>query len=276
MRKMYQTQQPWAKLYSDLMELSDTDHSTIVTTPWLNEHPDEVQWLQKFQGCTTENLQTTDENLCLLYAISRVTQLMMLRFQTGRVDGDYRGPLIDRDHFQSFHETLGLTTYIPEQFHPIKVEIVNVTENATTNSKPKILETVWPGLMLGDLVFQRAGCRLDAGKQEMPRLLAERSTMFWAHRRKHRFYQDQSHGWGSNSQWRTAFRRDYIRDGYCQYNVDGKDLLERLSFDEHAADIAFDGMLEVLRHRCQISIAKTGQYDLYPYPYRWTELMTSM
>ena len=270
---MFLTQQPWAELYRCLMELDETLHAASVVVPWLNEHPNEVQWLRSFREGTAIHMETSYEDLCVLYAISRVTQLMMLRFQSGSADGsDYGGPLIDQSNFQSFHEAIGLTPFIPTQFHPIQVEVVSVIEDAKSDSGPKLRETVWPGLMLGDLVFQRAGCRVSAGEQSMSRELAERSPMYWAYRRKHRRYSDKSHGWGGNSQWRTAFRRDYVRDSCCQYNVDGCEMLERHSFDEQGEGISFDGMLEVLRHRCQIKT--TCQHELTPYSYRWAEPIT--
>ena len=58
-------------------------------------------------------------------------------------------------------------------------------------------------------MFSRAGVAVCGGKDYIQPEIAMSSTIYWAFRRKYRPYSDLSHGWGSNSQWRTSFRRDY-------------------------------------------------------------------
>ena len=48
-----------------------------------------------------------------------------------------------------------------------------------------------------------------------------RSPLYFAYQRNGRVARDLSHGWGSNSQWRTNFRRDYLWNGCYVFNADG-------------------------------------------------------
>jgi len=49
--------------------------------------------------------------------------------------------------------------------------------------------------------------------------IINKSTLFWAHRRNSRPYEDLSVGWGSNSQWGTRFRFDILSDNSYIYNL---------------------------------------------------------
>ncbi|WP_437297214.1 hypothetical protein [Sorangium sp. So ce426] len=95
--------------------------------------------------------------------------------------------------------------------------------------------------------------------------IAESSTMYWAYRRKNRPQQDLSQGWGSNSQWRTAFRRDYRVGQTSYYNVDGKrDLSALESTVEDDEGLTREERVELLTNRCFIFTAKPHD-DLWPY-----------
>jgi hypothetical protein len=65
--------------------------------------------------------------------------------------------------------------------------------------------------------------------------------------------QDLSTGWGSNSQWGTDFRRDYVDGDLLRYNVDAKP-------DRFAPKARDD---ELLRHRC--SVRAPALDDAFPY-----------
>jgi hypothetical protein len=101
--------------------------------------------------------------------------------------------------------------------------------------------------------------------------VAETSTLYWAHRRKNRPFNDPSAGWGSNSQWRTRFRRDYLVGPSQTFNVRDEGLpcrdLSRPASDEPDRDA--DGLtrpqrIELLVHRCFITVDKPHA-DLFPY-----------
>jgi len=46
-------------------------------------------------------------------------------------------------------------------------------------------------------------------------------VLYFTYLRRSRPTCDLSHGWGSNSQWSTDFRRDYAGGGMLHHNVDG-------------------------------------------------------
>jgi hypothetical protein len=98
-----------------------------------------------------------------------------------------------------------------------------------------------------------------AGRARLVKEVAERSTLYWAYARNTRPTDDPSRGWGGNSQWRTAFRRDYALDGRLWYNVGGR---------EHpggaGGDLAPRERDELLRHRCFVTCTGASD-DLWPY-----------
>lgn len=128
--------------------------------------------------------------------------------------------------------------------------------------------------MLGNMLFARGGVDVCAGKIIFKPGIADASTLYWADRRKGRPVNDLSHGWGSNSQWRTSFRRDYVAGDTRFYNVDGK-----YDLAEQAADAADTGRspvltlaerIELLTQRCLVS-STTAHDDLFPYDDCWRE-----
>ncbi len=267
---MYASQAPWVELYFTLLEYDGADAYTDLLEPWPDRHADECRWFAEFarrgEGRAGE---ATDEELCRLYAASRVTETLLLRFQTGRADGtDYPGPPLSADGFRLFHEAVGFRVPEAAAFHPFFHEITGVRQAASAEAPIEVVGQSWPPLMLGEMMYCRAGCVVSGGTAHVVKEVAERSKLYWAHRRKHRPYEDQSHGWGSNSQWRTRLRRDYRSPAGFRYNVDGEESL-------NAATGAVDGvdastMLELVRHRCLIRTVADDS-DLYPYRYTYTE-----
>jgi hypothetical protein len=70
---------------------------------------------------------------------------------------------------------------------------------------------------------------------------------------------------GSNSQWRTSFRRDYRIGQEVHYNVDGKlDLAAPDSTVESRDDLTREERTELLTNRCFVRTTKP-QNDLWPY-----------
>ncbi|WP_437938226.1 hypothetical protein [Sorangium sp. So ce341] len=206
------------------------------------------------------------EDLWRLYAFSRVNDTLLLRFQSGTADGaDWPGPLISQAEYVAFAEALGLTIVQTSSFSPFYHEIVEV-EYAEDRRRPvSILNYSWPCLMLGDMLFSRAGVRVRGGSDIIRKDAAESSTMYWAYRRKNRPCQDLSHGWGSNSQWCTAFRRDYRVGRKLHHNVDGKRELGVLGpTNEDDDGLTREERVELLTNRCFIFTTKPHD-DLWPY-----------
>jgi hypothetical protein len=76
---------------------------------------------------------------------------------------------------------------------------------------------------------------------------------------------DLSHGWGSNSQWRTAFRRDYQVAGEVCYNTDGEhDLRKPFARSEDRDGLSQEERIELLVSRCFI-LTERSHTGLWPF-----------
>lgn len=257
--------------YRELFDLVNGKHTRpvywYVIAPWMESHADEVEWLRSFAARRGDPIPPADdEDLWRLYALSRVVETLLLSFQQGRADGsDWPGPQISLEDYHRFAESLDLTATDSPTFSPFYHEIVEV-EEAPDDDQPVTIEgTFWPCLMLGDMVLSRAGVRVSGGRRFIRKDVAESSTLYWAYRRKNRAHEDLSHGWGSNSQWRTHFRRDYRIGAELHYNVSGKhDLAAHEPAGENRHELTRDERIELLIHRCFIRTTKPHR-DLWPY-----------
>lgn len=156
---------------------------------------------------------------------------------------------------------------VQPHYHPFFHEVATAEPDSALGDAVLVEEEVWPGLWFGDLVFARAGVRVRCGPDTpFDPALAARSTLYFAWARVHRPTYDLSHGWGSNSQWGTAFRRDYADGPMLRYNVDGRVRLtgdavvpfpNDLDFGSHS-DITPAERIELLTHRCAVHTVEPG------------------
>lgn len=214
------------------------------------------------------------EDLWELYALSRVSDVLLLPFQQGAYDGSsWPGPNLTPEERDSYLISLGMRPIVRKTFHPFFHEIVEVVQSPDP-AEPISLDTVlWSGFMLGSLLFCRAGVRLRGGRDHIKKEIAERSTLYFTFRRKNRPVDDLSHGWGSNSQWRTSFRRDYVDESYFYYNVDGSLAASRPIEDPCVSpngNLAPEERVELLVNRCFI-LSKRPHEDLWPYHDTYSE-----
>ncbi len=258
-------QPDFRELYHRILESEYESVYSSILAPWTERHPVARNGLLSL--ATREGIpKSDDEERWGLYALDRVNQALLLRFQQGRADGSgWPGPQIDQEEYVRFAQSLGLTVYHPASFSPFFHEIVAVEQAEDEREPIRVLSSDWPCLMLGNLLFSRAGARVAGGEKLIRKDIAETSTLYWAHRRKNRPYQDQSHGWGSNSQWRTRFRRDFLVGTLLCFNVDG---VIDLTAPDPPADVD-DGLtveerIELVTNRCFVTIDKPHE-DLYPY-----------
>jgi hypothetical protein len=259
---------------ADYRELFDSIHGKDslpiywhILAPWVDSHPGEREWLRSFALQSGARVPSADiDDLWQLYALSRVNETLLLRFQHGRADGsDWAGPNILLEDYIRFAESLGMTASQSKNFSPFYHEVVEVEEASEENQPVNLTSTFWPCLLLGDMVFSRAGVRVSGGRQFIRKDVAESSALYWAFRRKNRPYQDLSHGWGSNSQWRTRFRRDYRIGQQFHYNVDGThELATSVPEAEDRDGLTQEERIELLTNRCFIRTVKPHG-DLWPY-----------
>lgn len=218
-----------------------------------------------------EESQWVDWNL---YALNRVNDLLLLQFQEPLYDKSRIEPT-SRDEYERFFLHLGFEAYWPERFTPFRHEIVRVRQSADDDEPIQIIDFLWPALTFGELMFSRAGVEVTAGRNHCVKEIAERATIYFTHRRAYRRASDQSHGWGSNSQWRTSMRRDYETVGRWVYNFAGNEPLhepEKLPADS-INNLPLPERIELLKHRSFVTTTKPHD-DLCPDSDRYEEPIT--
>jgi len=269
---LFDNQSVYRKLLDDILAYDGDDLFGHVLAPWTNNADTEKAWLTSVASYSEEAWpQATTEDLCRLYALSVVNDTLLMAFQKGDLDAalpELRGQLT-LDRYAQFMQSCGCSITDRSDFHPFYHEIVEVRPAADPDAAIELQDCVWPCLMLGAMMFSRAGCVVAGGRAHIDKDVAENSTLYWAHRRADRPRADLSDGWGNNSKWRTNFRRDYrVSDTHC-YNVDGSeevDASERLAQEDDRNGLSPDERIELLTHRCFISVAKPHD-DLWPYDY---------
>lgn len=267
---MYSMQQPWADLYAALLDYEGLDAYADILEPWPAQNPEPCRWLANLSHRADNHQQlVNDEDLCGLYAVFRVASLLLLRFQSGNAqERTYSGPAVTVEGYRRFFETLGFHVPTAERFHPFFHEIVGVQQSPVAHEPVTIVAQAWPPLMLRNLMFCRAGVVVAGGTDHVVKTIAEHSHLYWTFRRNDRPCSDESHGWGHNSQWRTALRRDYRSAQGFHYNVDGRQALDINS--ETVGELDAAAQIELVRHRGFIRTAADDS-DLYPYKWSYTE-----
>ena len=257
----------------DLLRDWTARHATVLTP---------LAELRRFNALDN-SYQVKRNDLESLYALSRVCDTLILPFQAGQCWFD-----LSRQQFADFWQTLGVAASEPREYHSFWCEIVACENGADENELPRIEEIFWPALTWGDLLICRAGVRVVSGRNWMSADVAALSPLYFASRRNYRTAHDLSHGWGSNSQWGTEFRRDYVWDDRYIFNADGAlnhktaGFLQNLSGHEwaelssgnhrfFASDRGDNEALslaereELLVNRCFVRTAKDDMDNFWPY-----------
>jgi hypothetical protein len=260
-------QLPYRQLYDAVLEYDGGALYDDLLRPWLAANDGERRWLDSVRTRTGRPVPpVTQEESCRLYALSRIIDLLQLSFAPAREDRPWDVVSISRDEYARFVDGLGLEPIDRADFHPFHHEVVTVDETVDERALPKAVQVYWPGFMLGPLLVSRAGVRVAAGRQHLRKEVAERSTLYWAFARNTRPTMDLGSGWGSNSQWRTPFRRDYLLDGVVHYNVGAR----KASGPPMDEDLDAAERMELLRHRCFVTCTKRSD-DRWPYDLSLTE-----
>jgi hypothetical protein len=263
---MHVDQEPYREVYDQILDYEDSELYGDVVAPWLRCQDGERQWLDAFARRGGSPIpEASTEDLWRLYALSRIVELLQLSFMPPQPEGGWGTKPIRPAEYVEFMTTFGLQKIEETGFHPFFHEVVTVDPGANDDGPPSIVKECWPGYMLGPLLMTRAGCAVTAGAGHLTKSVAEHSTMYWAFARHNRPYNDLSQGWGSNSQWRTTFRRDYRLDGMLHYNVDAN-----REAKPHDDGLEAQERLELLRHRSFVKCTKPHD-DLWPYDFFHSE-----
>jgi len=259
-------------LHDELLAYHGQAAFVDVLTPWIEGNPAEIERLRSIRLRTGRPIPNVPEDeLWLLYAASRVFELLVLRFQSGRADGsEWPGPAISEDEIVCFSERIGLDVVRPDRYSPFHHEIAALSCPSGAAQSPQIVKYHWPCLMLGPLLLMRAGVTLSANSSVMHPAVAGTSTLYWAFRRKTRPHHDLAHGWGHNSSWRTSFRRDYHLGDTFYFNVDGAvDLLDLHAESRNEEGLSPKERMELLASRCFVTVTKDS-VDHFPYDDRFS------
>jgi len=231
--------------------------------------------------------------LAIPYALSRVSDVLLLGFQPDLGPGmdtpwahqlhlvGNAWPAVTREQYLDLFSALGMIPVAETRFDPFLHEIVEVDQAEDPDAPITVTELVWPGLMLGQLMFARAGVRIRAGANHAQRDVADRSPLYATFLRRHRPTIDPSLGWGHNSQWDTDFRRDYRTDHAVHLNIDATGQIDVPGLeDEINPLLTIDERRDLLRHRCLLrtpdaALALAGkdpywQTNLWPYDWKLT------
>jgi hypothetical protein len=258
--------------------------------PWQSQADEAMQVLRRYGALdartwridpTMPDADDEDiENSYNLYALSRVSDMLLLPYQPNRQNETWTGPPVTSDERTEWFLSLGMSLIEEKTFCPFYHEIVEVEQSPDPTEPITLIGTIWPGFMLDHLLFCRAGVKVRGGIQHIRKNLAETSTLCQTYWRISRPTDDASKGWGSNSQWATTFRRDYVDATTYYYNVDGEYSLngENSPPDsdmQHVLDgqkLTLADMVELVRHRCFIVTDKDdSQGGLWPEPFRYSE-----
>ncbi|MEU6012601.1 hypothetical protein ABZ826_00650 [Streptomyces sp. NPDC047515] len=224
-----------------------------------------------------------------LYALGRVSDALLHHFQPAPdPDGTrpwaaalstYDGwPVVSPAEYLELFTALGMSPFDGTGFDPFRHEITEVEQSDDPDEPIRITEVVWPGLMLGQLLFSRAGVRVRAGAHHARRGVADCSPLYWTYLRRYRPTVDLSRGWGSNSQWRTDLRLDYRTPTSTRLNVAGStDIDDPAHLCDEEQLLTPAERRELLRHRCLLRAPHAADElgdparwggDLFPYTWR--------
>jgi TPR repeat protein len=203
-----------------------------------------------------------------LYAAQRLSDQMLSAWRGGAWGG-FEGLPMDRARYVDFWQGLGFEPREPRRFHPILCEVVKVIQSDDGDEAVHVVETLWPALMLGPMVFVRAGVRVRAPRARLVAGIADEATMYWTYTRAHRGTEDPSLGWGHNSQWSTSFRRDLVLADRFAWNVDAfepNDLEHAKDGDSDLEGLSLCMRRELLRHRSLTNaFPPLKSVEFYPY-----------
>lgn len=207
----------------------------------------------------------TDDGLENWYALSRVHDMLVTELYGKRF------PELTKDAYTLWWEWVGLTATEPQPYHPFWHEVVEVIEDDSLTEPVQIEHYFWPALTFGELLFARAGVRVRTKPGFFLKAQAEKHTLFFTFTRGWRATEDLSKGWGSNSQWRTDFRRDYATKTGYWFNRDGKcDLTAGYlppawsSDDCFSEELTYEEYVELLVNRCFVRTPKPDKdYWIY-------------
>jgi hypothetical protein len=225
------------RLYWAVHDYRGPDAHADVLRPWLDDAA--ARWREilaplAVYGGWRRHAWEFGDLLQQAYSFSRISDVLLLGYQPDLPADEGEPwahdlhlpdgwPRITTGGYLAVFAALGMTPIAAADFDPFFHEIVAVEQDEDPEAPVRITGTVWPGLMLGEMLFSRAGVRVRAGARYAEAGIADRSVLYEVFLRRYRHTSDLSLGGGTNSQWKTDFRRDYLTATAYQLNVDAED-----------------------------------------------------
>ena len=252
------------ELYYALHSYAGSAAFREIVAPWLDEHAETVRETLaplSVHGGWRRVEYAWGDLLEQAYALSRVSDLLLLGFQPDLPAGVERPWAhehlpehdlgITEDEYVTTFSRLGMRRVEIAPFDPFFHEIVAVEQSRDPDEPIEITAEAWPCMILGEMLFGRAGVRVRAGTRHAVAGIADRATLHEVFLRRYRPTSDLSFGWGTNSQWKTDFRRDYLTAGEYRINVDAAaDIDEDSEFGDRR--LTLSERRDLLRHRCAV------------------------
>ncbi len=167
-------------------------------------------WLRSFASRSSEGIPPASiDDLWDLYALSRINDALTYHFQPpppecfeDRFFGHSKPLIVSKcpvsvEEYRVFFEAMGLTAVTQPDFCPFYHEIVEAEQALEEDSPITISGTFWPCLMLGPMLFSRAGVRVTGGSRFLCAKTAVSSPLYWTYLRRGRTAHDLSHGWAT-------------------------------------------------------------------------------
>lgn len=201
--------------------------------------------------------QAAMEDLWSLFALSVLNDYLVIPLR------------LSSREYRQFFSALGFDCFDQSGgFNPVLCEIVVLANWPDPEDGVTTGRQYWPGLRLGELVFSR--CAVDVYCHPSYGLIngiADRSVLYFTYNRMRREADHPSHGWGSNSRWRSDFYRNYVTGGFAFLNVDGKyDLATAATGDKELDGITPEEAGDLLLHRSYVRFSE--QPGRWPYYWR--------
>ena len=254
------------QLYHEIMEYKGNNFFTDVLKTWESNNRNYLKPIVNYDNLSNEDNWE-------FYALSRVLDILTLRFQPNKNVGnfDWDGPNISLDEYIEFVKLLGFEINYPSNFSPFDCEIIE-TKRGKNNFD--IMEYLFPSIRLKGLMVKRAGVIISNSPDNYDLNLINNAKIFWSYRRKNRKHEDLSHGWGSNSQWRTDFRFDVETENLFIYNIKGKYNLNNIDKEVlnelNEQNLELNEIIELLVNRQFVKCAKNEE-DIFPYDFKYSE-----
>jgi hypothetical protein len=246
------------ELYNKLTGYNGKDLFGDVLSPFIPVGKEIIDGLSNFSKLEMSLPGTiSEEDLWTLFSLNVCNDFLLLPLR------------VSLSEYRKFFSEIGLTLYEPGRtFNPVIHEIVGVANWPSQKDGISIGTCYWPGLMFGDLLISR--CAVDVychSSWGVVKGIADSSKLYFTNRRITRETTDKSHGWGSNSRWRTAFSRNYLVGEYALLNVDGSVDLYFDVGDPELNSLPLNAARELLLNRCFVC-HETNNDDYYPYNWK--------